>query len=120
MTATNNRFEIEERSGIIGVVDTEHKDYLNSDGFHGEYNFVVASWTGFYNKENGYWSIYEWQREKAVQLCDTLNNLTYKKLVEEAWAYEFPVAGGTYKTILCFDQPIKPVCLNKRKLFSLQ
>lgn len=44
---THNRFRVEERSGIIAVLDTKHADYKDTPGMSGGYNFVIAHWTGF-------------------------------------------------------------------------
>ena len=69
----SDRFKVEERTGIIAVYDTSHPGYEDAPGCHADYPWVVASWTGVYNESEGFWSMQQWQRDKAYALCNLLN-----------------------------------------------
>jgi hypothetical protein len=65
------RFMVDVRGGIIAVRD--RNILTNMPGLHADYDCVVASWHGRYDKEKGYWTLEKWQVEKANYLCKLLN-----------------------------------------------
>ena len=79
----NNRFVIEQRSGIIAIYDTEHEKCIETQGCHSDYPWVIASWKGHYVTPpdpeclngTGHWVIEKRWIDKAHEVCATLNTL---------------------------------------------
>jgi hypothetical protein len=67
------RFIIEERSGVIAIYDTLHPEFEETQGCHSDYPWTVASWHGSFN--DGYWTLNQWQIDKAKSTCQLLNCL---------------------------------------------
>lgn len=71
----SNRYIVDERDGIIGVIDIQHKDYDNRGNcLQSDYPWVVANWDGERSGKAGYWELKGWQVKKAKNLCDLLNS----------------------------------------------
>ena len=77
------RYRVEERSGIVAVYDTQHPQYEITNGCHGDYPWVVASWSGIYDKEAVHWDVEAWKVEKAHALVRELNAA---KESEQIWS----------------------------------
>ena len=68
-------YTIDERGGIIAVIDTKHPNFKQrNNGLHSDDPYVVAHWFGF--PHLGHWSLEDWQIEKAKELCKRLNDLS--------------------------------------------
>lgn len=74
-TPVVGRFRVEKRIGIVAVYDLEHPQY-NPDwqGCHSDLPWVVATWTGYDDPKEG-WCLYDFQVQKANELCAMLNAL---------------------------------------------
>lgn len=62
-----NRYKIDERVGCIAVV----KSTFSENCLYPEMDGVMAFWSG--SRVDGYWTVLDWQRQKAVELCEALN-----------------------------------------------
>ena len=70
-------YTIDERGGIIAVIDTKHPNFKQrNNGLHSDDPYVVAHWFGQYFPHLGHWSLEDWQIEKAKELCKRLNDLS--------------------------------------------
>lgn len=80
----SERFILDERSGIVAVIDTRHSKYdPEIPGCHADYPWVVASWSGSYVKPPnpeclngvGHWTVEKRWITKAAETCRLLNEL---------------------------------------------
>lgn len=70
------RFEVDERCGIVAVIDLNHPEYMELPGLHGDYPWVVDYWMG--EKVNRpdigqYWEVAQEHIDHAYELCAELN-----------------------------------------------
>lgn len=74
---TCGRFQVDERCGIIAIVDTKHSSFPGGPGLHGDEPFVVAHWYGFRQDcDGGFlgWSISRELSTAAHAAAEALNN----------------------------------------------
>lgn len=72
----NTRFVVEERSGIVAILDTEHEDYQVTPGLSRDYPWVVSIWLGSYDPIHQCWSMDECAIENAHRQCQIMNTVT--------------------------------------------
>ena len=78
------KFYVDERGGCIGV--RECVDYQVCSGLHSDLPDVIKVWHGWRGKNReGFveWCIYDWQREAAKIVCDTLNEINLKFIIRD-------------------------------------
>jgi hypothetical protein len=68
------RYELEKRSGIIAIYDTEHPKFERTEGCHVDYPWVIASWTGTHSRKTNSWRMKDYQVKQAEHLYSLLND----------------------------------------------
>lgn len=69
------RFELDERSGCVGIIDTHDSRYAErGPGLGQDYWAVVAFWQGRYLGENMYWTVDQHVLDMAKWVLDLLNS----------------------------------------------
>lgn len=75
MNNDKQHYELDDRGGIIAIIDLHHPEILTrTNVLSDDSPWVVASWHGTYNEEKSYWELEPWQIEKARNLHKLLNN----------------------------------------------